>query len=365
MDEASGASSESELLEDEEVNLSSDDDEQRGLEASPILDHFRTTFKQELLEINANAKNAHEVMGSFVQLHAQMYEETLNVAVGVYIHEQKAAWKKRHMLQKQGLRARNGELSNGLESTTADLESRTAELEDALQQCLALLNENTSLKKQLAAAGGDVSGNLEEMKAEARREGEAEGRRKALEDLNTSMEREHIALRRSHMERLGEVRASSYEEGFVAGSQSSQAGTPCPQPKSNSIKPSLIDLDSPKPDQQKAIVAAMEHGRRQGREHAYRELALSPGDRVDTFLQSHSDLNKNRKVHCLDRFRIFLLIRAGTRIEDHPPELARCSAAYSTILHATARSHPRRQNTLPTGQVEQGTRRSQCHQALD
>ncbi|CZR50295.1 uncharacterized protein PAC_00167 [Phialocephala subalpina] len=253
-------------------------------------DEISNTFKEEVEELDGEVQTAHQLMKRLVELHGRMFEDTLHLAVQRHTEEQKWLWKARHARNKDKLRAQ-------IELLHVELETNLQDLEATQLRVSQLEAENKSLGLQLSQMEEDNNAKLAQTMIEAKRKGEDEGRRKTIDDINSSMEKENSSLRRSHLEQVVEIRRESYQQGFDAGKKeavpaSSQAPTP---PTASNDQPST-DVEALKRTHEAECQATLEHGRRQGREIAYQELALSSCDRVNILLQNHTELNKNRKI---------------------------------------------------------------------
>lgn len=261
-------------------------------EGDADFNQIANTFKEEIEELDGEIQTSRQLMGRLVELHGRMFEDSLHLAVQRHTEEQKLLWKARHARQKDKLR-------DELRLLSGELETNLQELETTLNRVSNLEAENKSLASQLAKMKDETTARLAQTKMEAKKQGEDEGRRKTIDDINSSMEKENSALRRSHLEQVVEVRRESYKQGFDAGKQEAMS-TSLLELKLNQADvgtdQSPINIEAFEKIHQVEKKAALEHGRRQGREMAYQELALSSGDRVNILLQNHTELNKNRKV---------------------------------------------------------------------
>lgn len=292
-----------EELQDPEYPSSESDEEQEDLlnapnntaESSNVGNHSdanihllypRNTFRRELEELNVGAMNSSQLNHFVVEFHRRMIEDTLHVALKKQAHELKGKFQTRYGSQKQHLRA-------AVEDLSGQLDRKTQEVEAIQRKVAELEAEKQSLAMQLE----DKDREVKTMVNKARDEGEAEGRRKTIDDFNTSMEGDISALRKSHLAQLSKVRADYYKEGFDAGRKVAPQTTSSESPtSSNQTKQVSIDFEALKKSHEEQRASALEHGRREGREMAYQELALSPTDRVNILISNNDALNKNRKV---------------------------------------------------------------------
>lgn len=204
------------------------------------------------------------------------------MALKKHAQELKRAWKARHASQKTRISAE-------IESLHNQVQMKAQEIETALQRISTVEKDKRNLVLRLKKLDEETN----EKVAKAAQYGEDEGRRKTIDDINASMEGELSALRRTHLEQLNRARLESYKQGFDA----SQKGAPLLTSRGDEARDRNEQTSSnvQMPDKKERI-SAFEQGKREGREMAYQELALSSDDRVNIVLRNHSELNKNRKV---------------------------------------------------------------------
>ncbi|KUJ18658.1 uncharacterized protein LY89DRAFT_501279 [Mollisia scopiformis] len=283
----------------------------------------RNPFKEELEDFDVESTNTFGLKRFLVDFHHRMYEDTLHMALKKYAEELKWKWKVGYTAKKQELRSE-------IDSLNARLETKILEVEEAQREIARLDSERASLVEQLSKTDDESTIKLDK----AREAGEELGRRKAMDDVNTAMESDLLALRRSNLEQISKVRAESYKEGFEAGRKAALQTTstenaalhklPRTSDDSRPTSPALnqsnrnsVDIQALMKEFEEERISTLELGRRQGRETAYQELALSEGNRVNVLVKNDSGLNKNRK-----------------RTQNHSTELGRHPSDRASCLHA-------------------------------
>jgi hypothetical protein len=127
--------------------------------------------------------------------------------------------------------------------------------------------------------------------ADARREGELAGKDKAIEDLHAVNEGERLALQRNYLDQLDKVKKDSYQLGYDAGRKTSSGQT--------INEPQKMDLEALKRAHDGELKSAREASLQEGRDMAYKELALGGEGRINSLVPNHNELNTKREVFVL------------------------------------------------------------------
>lgn len=202
----------------------------RAAAASPDFLDIHKTFKRELGELDVVAANSSQLNRFLVKSNRRIFEDSLHIAMKRQAEELKGKSKAQYKSQKQPLQA-------AVENLSELLEKKTQEVEAAQREVAELEAEKKSLVVQLAEKDTEV-----EILVDIARE---EGRRKTINDFNTSIQGDLAAFQRSHLEQLSKVRADYYREGFDAGRKAASPATASkPLNSSNQVNQVSIDVEA-------------------------------------------------------------------------------------------------------------------------
>ncbi|PMD32790.1 hypothetical protein L207DRAFT_590480 [Hyaloscypha variabilis F] len=228
-------------------------------------------FKEEAKGINDHSKGVHGLMKGLSEMHYRMVNTMFDMVRAKQIQVLEQTLKSKHEMK-----------VNKLHKEIEELEERLRTEQGAKHDAVAMISECQmqihTLKEQASRDTDELSKQL----AAARQDGEEIGRNKAIEDLNAINEGERLALQRSYLNQLDKVKKDSYQQGLEAGRASYNFGS--------------SDIDELKRNHVDELKSAREAGRQEGRDMAYKELALGPEDQITNLVQGHNELNTSRKI---------------------------------------------------------------------
>jgi hypothetical protein len=238
------------------------------------------TFKEEVGSTCEQAKNVHGLVKGLSALHSRMVDTMLDMVRTKQIQELEHTLKSKHEIKVNKLKKEIDELKRQLHTEQGAKHDAVAKISGCQMQINAL--------KDLAKKHSEK---LSVRLANARREGELAGKDKAIEDLHAVNEGERLALQRNYLDQLDKVKNDSYQLGYDAGRKTYS--------DQNVNEPQKLDLEALKRTHDDELKSAREASLQEGRDMAYKELALGPEDRINSLVQNHNELNTNRKVFVL------------------------------------------------------------------
>ena len=212
----------------------------------------------------------------------RMFEEKLNHELKKQAEEIKQQYERTLASELSKLRSLLEETQKELRAEKDGRNADASRISDLQKQLDGTKRENTIGEDVIAARI-----------ANARKEGEFVGRIKAIDDLETNLDAECRALRRSHLEQIDRVRDEEFLKGFEEGKKLSSNSSIIPRASTQDHAENSQEI---KEKHHAELRSATELGRREGRALAYKELALGPEETVNSLVQNRIELNTNRKV---------------------------------------------------------------------
>jgi hypothetical protein len=248
----------------------------------PIRQPDITLSQQNFKEEVDRAQNRSLNLGSFTMDVTRMFEEKLDNELKKQAEELKQQNERTHASELSKLRSLLEETQKELRAEKDARNADASRISDLQEQLDGTKRENAISEDAIAARI-----------ANARKEGEFAGRIKAIDDLETNLDAECRALRRSHLEQIDRVRDEEFLKGFGEGKKLSSGSSIIPRTSTQDLAENSQEI---KEKHHAELSNATELGRREGRALAYKELALGPEEIVNSLIQNHIELNTNRKV---------------------------------------------------------------------